>query len=187
MGVHAQSVRPLTLRAHPRPGFSRINHLVLSLLFYSLKPRRLRCRSLIFATNPLPSSGEILRSMRLRNSCGATTLGPWSSWTSHIPVGIVTDRDIVVGVVAMNLDPRDLTAGDIMSDELVTVPEDYDVYRAMERMRKQGVRRMPVVNSDGFLTGIVSLDDLLPLVAQELVELAKLPSAGRLRECAVRH
>jgi CBS domain-containing protein len=106
---------------------------------------------------------------------------------AHIPVGIVTDRDIVVGVVAMNLDPRDLTAGDIMSDELVTVPEDYDVYRAMERMRKQGVRRMPVVNSDGFLTGIVSLDDLLPLVAQELVELAKLPSAGRLRECAVRH
>ena len=103
------------------------------------------------------------------------------------PVGIVTDRDIVVGVVAMNLDPRDLTAGDIMSDELVTVPEDYDVYEAVTKMREEGVRRMPVVNRNGALTGIVSLDDLLPLVAQELADLARLPSVGRKRECALRH
>jgi len=103
------------------------------------------------------------------------------------PVGIVTDRDIVVGVVAMNLDPRDLTAGDIMSDELVTVPEDYEVYEAMTRMREAGVRRMPVVNRNGALTGIVSLDDLLPLVAKELADLARLPSVGRKRESVLRH
>ena len=105
----------------------------------------------------------------------------------QIPVGIVTDRDIVVEVVAMNLDPRDLTAGDIMSDELVTVPEDYEVYEAMAKMRREGVRRMPVVNKSGGLTGIVTFDDLLPVIAQEFADLASLPSAGRKRECALRH
>jgi CBS domain-containing protein len=87
----------------------------------------------------------------------------------------VTDRDIVIGVVAMNLDPASLTAGDIMIEDLATLPEDCDVYDAIRKMRLHGVRRMPVVNTQGVLTGIVSLDDLLPLVAQELADLARLP------------
>jgi predicted transcriptional regulator len=87
----------------------------------------------------------------------------------------------------MDLDPRDLTAGDIMTESLVIVPENCDVYEAISMMRKGGVRRMPVVNADGALTGIVSLDDLLPLVAQELADLARLPLVGRKREFAYRH
>ena len=106
---------------------------------------------------------------------------------AQIPVGIVTDRDIVVGVVAMGLDPRELTAGDIMSDELVTVPENVELYDLMATMREKGVRRMPVIDAKGVLAGIVSLDDLLPLVAQELADLARLPLIGRKRECASRH
>ena len=105
----------------------------------------------------------------------------------RIPSGIVTDRDIVVGVVAMGLDPRELTAGDIMGDDLITVPETYDVHEALTRMREEGVRRMPVVNTRGELTGIVAFDDLLPLIAEELAALALLPSTGRHRECALRH
>jgi CBS domain-containing protein len=105
----------------------------------------------------------------------------------QVPVGILTDRDIVVGVVAMDLDPRNLTAGNIMTESLVSVPENCDVFDAMSMMRKGGVRRVPVVNADGALTGIVSLDDLLPVVAQELADLARLPLVGRNREFAYRH
>jgi CBS domain-containing protein len=106
---------------------------------------------------------------------------------AQVPVGILTDRDIVVGVVAMDLNPRDLTAGDIMTESPVMVPENCDVYDAISMMREAGVRRMPVINAEGALTGIVSLDDLLPVVAQELADLARLPSAGRNREFAYRH
>lgn len=102
-------------------------------------------------------------------------------------MGIVTDRDIVVGVVAMNLDPADLTVGDIMNEDLATIPEDYDVSDTTRTMRQHGVRRMPVVNAQGALTGIVSLDDLLPLVAQELTGLAKLLLTERQQEFEMRH
>ena len=133
----------------------------------------------------------ILRSTKPHYSCAAITLGTslWSTlWKgSRSQSGIVTDRDIVVGVVAMGLDPRELTAGDIMGDDLITVPETYDVHEALTRMREEGVRRMPVVNTRGELTGIVTFDDLLPLVAEELAALARLPSTGRQRECALRH
>ena len=106
---------------------------------------------------------------------------------AQIPVGILTDRDIVVGVVAMDLDPRDLTAGDIMTESLVMLRETCDVFDAISMMRKGGVRRVPVVDAEGALTGIVSLDDLLPVVAQELADLARLPLVGRNREFAYRH
>jgi CBS domain-containing protein len=105
----------------------------------------------------------------------------------QVPVGIVTDRDIVVEVIAMKLDPADLTVGDIMSAELVSIPEDCDVYDAIRTMREKGVHRVPVVNAQGALTGLVSLDDVLPIVAQELAELAKLPLASRKQECELRH
>jgi CBS domain-containing protein len=106
---------------------------------------------------------------------------------AQVPVGILTDRDIVVGVVAMDLAPRDLTAGDIMTESLVIASENCDIFDAISMMRKGGVRRMPVVDAEGALTGIVSLDGLLPFVARELAELAKLPLVGRDREFAFRH
>jgi CBS domain-containing protein len=106
---------------------------------------------------------------------------------SQVPVGIVTDRDIVLAVVAMSLEPRSLSAGDIMGDEVVTVPEDCEVHEAIATMRKKGVRRMPIVKANGALAGIVTLDDLLPMLSEELADLAKLPLAGRKREFATRH
>jgi CBS domain-containing protein len=63
------------------------------------------------------------------------------------------------------------------TESLVVVPENCDVYYTISMLRKGGVRRMPVVNAEGALTGIVSPDDLLPVVAQELADLARLPSA----------
>ncbi|MES1997889.1 MAG: CBS domain-containing protein [Pseudomonadota bacterium] len=90
------------------------------------------------------------------------------------PVGIVTDRDVVVEVVATGLDPAVLTVGDIMVPDLATVPEQTGVFEAIRYMRDQGVRRMPVVGEDGSLIGILALDDLLELLGEELGALARL-------------
>jgi CBS domain-containing protein len=131
-----------------------------------------------------------VRCWKSHNSCAViigTVVVVDVSAESQVPVGILTDRDIVIGVVAMDLDPRDLTAGDIMTESLVMVPENCDVYDAISMMRKGGVRRVPVVNAEGALIGIVSLDDLLPVVAQELADLPRLPLVGRNREFAYRH
>jgi CBS domain-containing protein len=100
----------------------------------------------------------------------------------HIPVGILTDRDIVVSVIALGLDPSSLLVGDIMSDDLLTAMEDDDVVETIERMRFRGIRRVPVVNRDGNLTGIVSVDDLLEFLAEEMGELSRISSHQQARE-----
>jgi CBS domain-containing protein len=94
----------------------------------------------------------------------------------RIPVGIITDRDIVVGIVALKLDPARTTTGDLMKKEVVTVREDQGVFETIQHMRMNGIRRMPVVDRDGALVGILSIDDLIQLLAEEMSELAKLIS-----------
>jgi CBS domain-containing protein len=101
---------------------------------------------------------------------------------SRIPIGIITDRDIVVSVIALGLDPASLLVGDIMSDDLLTASEDDDVYETIERMRFRGIRRVPVVNLGGGLIGIVSVDDLLEFLAEEMSELSRISSHQQAHE-----
>jgi len=102
------------------------------------------------------------------------------------PVGIVTDRDIVVGVVAAGVNPDLLKVGDIMGPEVATVRESEGLFEALRYMRGKGVRRMPVVDGAGGLVGILTMDDLLSLLAEEMTELAKLVSHERQREAIAR-
>jgi predicted transcriptional regulator len=102
------------------------------------------------------------------------------------PVGIVTDRDIVVEVVAAGVNPEALKVGDIMGLEVATVRDSEGLFEALRYMRDKGVRRMPVVDASGALIGILTLDDLLSLLAEEMTELAKLVSHERQREAAAR-
>lgn len=99
------------------------------------------------------------------------------------PVGIVTDRDIVLEVVAAGVNPEALTVGDIMGADVATVRESEGLFEAL---RDRGVRRMPVVDASGGLVGILTLDDLLSLLAEEMMELAKLVSHERQREATAR-
>src|SRR5512139_120604 len=103
-----------------------------------------------------------------------------------LPVGIVTDRDIVVEVVATGVNPEALKVGDIMGPEVATVRESEGLFEALRFMRDKGVRRMPVVDGTGGLAGILTLDDLLSLLAEEMTELAKLVSHERQREATAR-
>lgn len=104
----------------------------------------------------------------------------------RLPVGIVTDRDIVVEVTAMGLDPQTITVGDIMGDALVTAREGEGLLETMEIMRYKGVRRLPIVGGDGQLIGIVTIDDLLEVLAEQLTELAKIVSREQAHEAAAR-
>lgn len=101
-------------------------------------------------------------------------------------IGIVTDRDIVVEVVAAGIEPASLTVGDIMSEELATVQETEGIFETMQYMRAQGVRRMPVIDRNGALVGIVTIDDLLGLLAEEMTELARAIARQQEREAAAR-
>jgi CBS domain-containing protein len=100
--------------------------------------------------------------------CDASSAGP------RLPVGIVTDRDIVIEVVAAELDAATITVGDIMGQRLVTARETEGVLQALEIMRNNGVRRLPIVRDDGHLVGIVSIDDLLGVLAEELSGIANI-------------
>ena len=89
------------------------------------------------------------------------------------PVGIITDRDITINVVALGLDPDVMTVGDIMGRELVTLHEDQGILETIRQMRLRGVRRLPIVGEDGALVGIITVDDLVALLANELNDLSK--------------
>lgn len=100
----------------------------------------------------------------------------------RVPVGILTDRDVVIEINAMDLDPKVITAGDIMSSELVTAPESLGISEAIELMRFRGVRRLPIVNSENRLVGIVAIDDLLAVLAEDFSGIARVVSREQSQE-----
>jgi CBS domain-containing protein len=105
----------------------------------------------------------------------------------RMPIGILTDRDIVVEVVAPGLDAKVIQLGDLMLwGQLTTVEENETCPDTIRLMSEKGVRRMPVINAAGVLIGIVSVDDMLPQLAKELAELAELGRRGRQREIQMR-
>jgi CBS domain-containing protein len=92
----------------------------------------------------------------------------------HIPIGILTDRDIVIEVLAEGVSLNDIVVKDVMSSELIIVKEDDYIIETIEKMRDKGIRRVPVVNREGGLVGILAVDDTIELVAELLSNLVKL-------------
>jgi CBS domain-containing protein len=102
------------------------------------------------------------------------------------PVGIVTDRDIVLEVVAQGLDPLTITAGEIMTAAPVVAQGDDDVWWALKVMRDRGVRRLPIVDSTRRVTGVIALDDVMQHVGTTMSDIAQLIGSERLAESAHR-
>lgn len=104
----------------------------------------------------------------------------------RIVVGVLTDRDIVTAVVAADLDLSTLQVEDVMSTDLVTAREDDSLIDLMHTMRRKSVRRIPVVGEQNELIGVVTLDDVLDILAQELgLLVAAIDSEGQ-RERQIR-
>jgi len=100
----------------------------------------------------------------------------------RFPVGILTDRDIVLDLIALDVDINVVTVGDAMSFELITAGEDDDVVETIKLMRHKGVRRIPVVNDRGGLEGILAVDDLIDYISEQLTHLARLVMGEPQRE-----
>ncbi len=92
----------------------------------------------------------------------------------RIPIGIVTDRDLVVKVIARGLDPAHLRVTEVMSAGLETVSETADILPTIERMCDAAIRRLPVLDEDGALVGIVTMDDMIDLLAEMLEDLSRI-------------
>jgi CBS domain-containing protein len=90
------------------------------------------------------------------------------------PVGVLTDRDIVIEFVTRNVSPDAVEASDAVGPELVTVTEDTGLYETIDLMRRHGVRRVPVVDGDGVLLGLFASDDALELLTEQLQQLVAL-------------
>jgi CBS domain-containing protein len=89
--------------------------------------------------------------------------------TRHgVPAGIVTDRDLVVRVVAEGRDPSKALVGEFVTYDPITLSVHDGIDTAVQRMRRHGVRRLPIVEDDGVAVGIVTADDLLVLLGGEI-------------------
>jgi len=124
---------------------------------------------------------EAARMMRNQH-VGSLVVVDENSNTPMKPVGIVTDRDLVVEIMAKEVPEEVLTAGDIISPELLTAREADGVWETIMRMRAMGVRRLPVVNPGGNLCGMLTMDDLLKFIADELSDIVRLVRREQNRE-----
>jgi CBS domain-containing protein len=129
---------------------------------------------------PIPAAAKLMR----HNHVGSLVVV--DDLDDRVPVGIVTDRDIVVEIVASDLDPRTMTVGEIMGGELVTAGERDDSLDTLRLMRLKGVRRVPVVTDKGLLVGIATFDDLLGVLAGEFDTLVRVVENEQSREGLVR-
>lgn len=104
----------------------------------------------------------------------------------RVPTGIVTDRDLVVEVLAQDLVPDDLAVGDIVTEPPYLAREDDDLFDALEMMRSHGIRRVPVVDADRNLVGIITVDDAIELLAEISDDLAAVVERQPAREATRR-
>ena len=102
------------------------------------------------------------------------------------PLGIITDRDIVVEVLAKGLDPAVTAIGSIIRTPVVVAEASEDSSQVLERMRENGVRRIPVVGAGGKLVGIVTVDDMLKRLAADATLLTQIVSQEQNREARSR-
>ncbi len=88
------------------------------------------------------------------------------------PIGVLTDRDIVIEVIAKKVDPHTLTVDDLMTRKPLVADEEEELGDVLQAMRNAGVRRVPVVDANGALIGIVAIDDAFEVVTSFMCDIA---------------
>jgi CBS domain-containing protein len=93
-------------------------------------------------------------------------------------VGIVTDRDIVLRGEMLCEDPGEAQIESIMTSDIVTIRKDTGIFEAIQVMKSAGVRRMPIVDGAGRLVALLTIDDIIRLLARELGDIARIIGMG---------
>lgn len=102
------------------------------------------------------------------------------------PTGIITDRDLVIEILAEDVDMDSVLLKDIMTTNLVVVTENEETMDAIEKMRDAGIRRAPVVDDKGYLSGLLSVDDVLTSLGEEIKDIITLINKSRSKEALCR-
>lgn len=142
------------------------------------------CSREVICINRIESVAKAAQLMRQHHSGSVVVVEEKAG--ARTPIGMLTDRDITVGVVAVGLNPEAVSVGDIMSGELLSVHEDAGIAETTELMRVRGVRRIPVTSSRGSLIGILAADDVQSLLAEEMSALASIGERAQRRESGFR-
>lgn len=133
-----------------------------------------------------PGLGVVQAAQLMRQyHVGSLVVCAWRGST-RTPVGMLTDRDLTVAVLAKEVDPATLTVADVMPPDVFTVREEDTVTDVLRVLRERGVRRVPVVDRGGALVGIVTLDDLLDIAAEQLNDIAASIRREQTREITAR-
>ena len=142
------------------------------------------CNRQVIVVNKTDSIREAVALMREHHV--GTVVVVEKMTTMMVPVGILTDRVIVIEILAQDIDIDSVSIADVMSFELVTVAENTKLLDAVSVMRTKGIRRLPVVNTEGGLVGILTVDDVLELLAEQISNIAGLVSNEQRQEHARR-
>jgi CBS domain-containing protein len=142
------------------------------------------CTRIVATVNP--NAGIVEAAKLMREAHVGDLIVVDSGEGGVVPVGIITDRDIVVSVVAKEASPADLTVRDVMQSDLVSVREDDEIETALERMHSEGVRRAPVTGNEGALVGILSIDDVIGHLGAQLGHIGSLIGIEQQRETRAR-
>jgi CBS domain-containing protein len=93
---------------------------------------------------------------------------------SDKPVGMLTDRDIVLRIINKGLDPQRTTVDNVMSKDIVALREDMGLFEALEQVKGKSIRRFPIVDANGALKGIMTLDDIIFLLGKEMADVSSI-------------
>lgn len=126
------------------------------------------CRKKIVCVNAGTKVKEAAKLMEQKNIGSVIVVGGGK------PVGIVTDRDILLRVVNKGLDPEKTSVDKVMTKKIVTLREDMGLFEALEKTKKKGIRRFPIVDTKGKLQGIMTLDDILYLLGKEMANVSSI-------------
>lgn len=140
------------------------------------------CNRNVVIAKPAEGLGEVAARM-LEERVGCVVVVEDGEIGHRRPVGILTDRDIVVGVLAhTDRHLHALSVRDVMTTEVVTARESEDTEHVFKRMRSFGVRRIPIVNEQGHLEGLITFDDWVEFLSEQVSDLATLLSRERKHE-----
>lgn len=129
------------------------------------------CKHVVITTSKNTNVFDAAKLMKKHNIGNVVVVDETNGGT---PIGIFTDRDITIKIVADEIDPRKLTVGDAMTQDLLVLQEHQSIQEAIDKMCAKKVRRAPIIDKNNKIIGIATVDDLLLLFSDELGSLAKL-------------
>lgn len=139
------------------------------------------CTRVVAIAYPSMALNEAARLMR-DHHVGSLVVVEERSLDERVVVGMLTDRDIALGVVAADRDPHGMRVGDIMSRNIVTAREEDSLGDLLAAMRRKAVRRIPIVSPQDTLIGLAALDDVLEVLAYEMKAVADTVAASSRHE-----